>query len=243
MSAKLRLITALSSLVFMSCAAPLDLVKVGGPAPTKLSADVTFQNYLSAQPKTFKIRHQVESVFMGRTEVISGFLVGDERGRLRVHARKAIGPPLFDIISDGDENPPLLEAHLPGVDIKEMATHLIADIRRIYMTQCPATTRAVWDGDIIRVDCPLPASGFFHGDDRLVMSLSRGGVVAQKLYYRQGEQSLIVKYQNYKEIDGRWQAEIIEAEPTRFPYRLRIALQSAKFNTDVSHAFVKPTAP
>jgi hypothetical protein len=216
------------------------------PPPTAvpslgLDGPATYRAYLDRGPRRFKMRHQVESTFAGRTEVIEGFLVVERPDRFYVNARSPIGPALFEVKAMPPA-PLAVTTHLAELSDERMARYLARDIRRMYLQECPADTPAADEPEGFAISCPLaPADDAIAGDDgpddALVMHFGRGAEVRRKVFSRQGRATAVVSYSDLRLVGGAWLAHAIELEHQLLPYRMHIALLGADLDFDTGRVF------
>jgi hypothetical protein len=220
----------LSVILFAACAHRIP-VHVGPPA---LDAEpgVVYSSYLAGLPRTFKMRHQVATRFGPREEVLEGFLVGERPARFWVRAMGPLGGTLFDVKSiDGELR---VDVKLEQLDDPNAPRYLAADIRRIYFQDCPAGGPVERRGDTVVATCSLAGTG---PDDHLESILTLGGVVLEKRFHKNGESTVAVTYEDYREVGGAWLPHRIHLAAAKLPYELTIALLKVEIGVDTSAAF------
>lgn len=210
-----------------------------GPVPTAQDPQAVFEAFLRHQVQALKYRHQVETRFLGRTEVIDGFLLLARPDRFWVRALSPLGATLFDVRQHATGEL-TYDMHIPEVDDRAPG-YLARDIRRLYLDQCPSGTPARAVGEHIEVSCELsPQSPTPQGsdppDDHLVMELSPGGLLTGKRFSRSGEPTAVVTYGDYGQQEGRWWAHSITLEHRQVDYALRIRMLQVDPNFHVERA-------
>lgn len=190
------------------------------------------------------MQHEVESVFGGRREVITGFLVVERPDRFFVYARSPMGPALFQVRSV----PPLplaVTAHLAQLRDDRFARYLARDIRRIYLVVCPAAAAAVNEEDVVVVRCALgpaaaPLAVDEDPDDALELRMGPGGELREKRFFRSGAPTALVRYDDPRRVGDTWLAHRIELTHASLSYRLRIVLAAADLAFDTDRVFGSP---
>jgi hypothetical protein len=220
-----------------------------GPAPVApslaLDGPATYRAFLAAEPRRYKLRHQVESSFGGRDEVLEGFLVVEQPGRFFVAARAAMGPALFEVKSIPGA-PLEVHPHLPQLEDGRMARYLARDITRAYLRECPPDATVSEDAAGFLVRCALAADeeaipGDDGPDDALALRLDRAGHLREKAFSRAGAPTATVRYSDDRPVDGVWLAHRLELTPAGLPYHLTIVLLAADLGYDTSRIF--PVSP
>ncbi|MBI5509753.1 MAG: DUF3261 domain-containing protein [Deltaproteobacteria bacterium] len=219
-----------------------------GPSSLGLSNRDTYRHYLASLPAALKMRHQVETRFGDRAEVVEGFCVLFRPERFWVRASAPFGGTLFEIKATSAHQVQLLSGVAVTADDRG-PRYLARDIRRIYLQDCAAgaTLTALRTG--LRASCPLAADGGGidtargrdPADDALAVTVTKGGVVREKAFYRGGELSALVRYDDYRLEGGLWLAHQIVLESHTAPYRLTIVLLDADPSFDPAPLFA--TAP
>lgn len=221
------------------------LAQLSRTKPPVLGRDgsTTYQAYLAAAPRRFKMRHQVAATFGNRTEVISGALVMDRPDRFRVRAMAMLGMPLFDVQSEAGK-PIAVQAFLNTLTDGRLPHYLARDIHRIYIALCPPDTETTRTGDDIVVRCSIPPfgeriAGDEGPDDAVELRVSRHGLLQQKCFYRRAAATACITYDDHREVSGRWLAHRIRLVHKTLPYEVSVALVSADFDYDTTRAFTK----
>jgi len=222
-------------------ARPAPAPAVAPPPSLGLDGPATYRAYLDARAPRVKMRHQVESSFGGRDEVIEGFFVLERPDRFYVNARSPMGPALFEVKSVPPA-PLAVKAYLPQLQDGRMARFLARDIRRIYVEECPADAPVTPDGDGFVVRCALDAreAPIMEGDapdDALELRLDRAAQLRQKAFLRAGKPIATVRYLELTPESGVWLAHRIELTPADAPYHLVIVLLAVDFGFDTSRVF------
>jgi hypothetical protein len=236
------LLAAAAALTFGACTRAAVPPASAAPAPALgLSGPETYRAYLAAEPRRYKLRHQVESSFGGRDEVLEGFLVVELPGRFFVAARAPLGPALFEVKAVPGR-PLEVHPHLPQLEDGRMARYLARDIVRAYLRECPADAPVSEEADGFAVSCALtpdeePIPGDDGPDDALTLRLDRAGRLRQKSFARAGAATATVTYRDDRRVEGVWLAHRLELTPAALPYRLTIVLVSADLAFDTSRVF------
>jgi hypothetical protein len=224
------------SLLLAACT-PAPRPPAAGPAPIPGDASAVYAHYIETLPRSFKMRHQVASRFGDREDVISGYLIGERPDRFWVRAAGPMGVTLFDVKSTGGSDL-RVDAKLDQITDPNAPRYLANDIRRIYFAECPAGTAARREDDLVVAACDLPAPA--DPDDHLVTSLSPGGIVLKKCFYKDRAPTVCVDYEDYAETAGTWLARRVHLQAMAFPYELTIALERAELGIDTKGAFGQP---
>ncbi len=212
----------------------------GGPAPAGASPQAVWQAFLDAQPRQLKMRHQVETRFAGRHEVVDGVLLLELPDHFWVRALSPLGATLFDVgkIASHLQH----EVYLPGLDARG-PQFLARDIRRIFLRQCPSETPALARGDEVIVACPIgdldppidTGMGIDPPDDHLEMAFTPGGILLRKQYSAGGTPTALVAYGYAPQGDTRWSTRTTLTH-ARIAYALDIQLVSVDPHFDVVKA-------
>ena len=240
-----------STLLLLASACAASASARGGPTSLGLSGRATLAAYLAAIPPTIKMRHQVETRFGTRSEVVEGFCVLARPDQFWVRAMSPLGGTLFDVKGTRDGHVEL-DTPLDSIADARGPFYLARDIRRIYLENCPADAdiKPVRDG--FRVSCSLkgetePGSadpGLEPPDDAMAEILSPSGIVWEKELYRGGEPTAVVHYDDYREVQGLWLAHRITLTGHTALYSLTILLLDADVTFDAARLFAKPaTSP
>jgi hypothetical protein len=222
-------------------ARPAAAPAVAPPPALGLDGPATYRAYLDARPSRMKMRHQVESSFGGRDEVIEGFFVLERPDRFYVNARSPMGPALFEVKS-APPAPLEVKAYLPQLRDGRMARFLARDIRRIYVEECPPDASVTAEGDGFAVRCAVDAreAPIMEGDapdDALELHLDRAAQLREKSFWRGGKPTATVRYLDLRPESEVWLAHRIELTPADAPYHLAIVLLAVDFGFDVSRVF------
>jgi hypothetical protein len=240
---------ASASALLLTLAACASSSAHGGPPSLALSGRATLERYLEALPRQLKMHHQVETRLGTHREVVEGFCVLERPERFWVRATTPLGGTLFDLKTTADGHV-TLDTPMESIADARGPFYLARDIRRVYLRDCPreAEIRAVRDG--FRISCHLDTAaeagreqgGSVLADDAMAETVGPGGVVWEKEFYRDGNATAVVHYDDYRMVGDLWLAHRVTVLGRDAPYSLLVVLLSADPAFDAARVFVDPPA-
>ncbi|MEK7705642.1 MAG: hypothetical protein AAB426_11835 [Myxococcota bacterium] len=234
---------ALVALLGSACAPATWPSSGTAPAPAALNRDprTIFAAYLAQQPAQLKMRHQVESTFGDRHEIVQGVMLLARPRQFWLRALGPLGTTLFDVRQETDGRVVVTKA-LAQLDDERAPILLARDIARIYLDDCPpdADLRSTTDGIEARCTLPAPLAPDARDpppDTTLRELIAPSGLVQQKCFFAGDAATACVRYREPTRLGDTWLAREIELVPAVLPYRLRIVLLDADPSFDVGAAF------
>jgi len=222
-----------------------------GPVPVaglmhQSDGDKAYRAYLDGRPRQLKLRHQVETHFADHDEFVSGYLVLAPGGRLLLRAMSPLGASLFEI-RNVPPAPPVVTSNVPQLSDPKWVEYLLADLRRIYLLDCPATHDVAKIDGRFAVECELPCSSDRAPsppeDDGLRTEISDQGLVMAKKFRRRGEATAHIVYADYRLTAGLPLAHRITLDYPMLHYAMTIALIDADTKVDVARLFAPEDQP
>lgn len=220
-----------------------------GPPTLGIDAQAIFAHHRAARLDQFKMRHQVETSFGPRSEVVEGFLIVDRPDRFWVRAMSPFGATLFDVkdLGGGDMQ---VDIRLDEVKDQRAPQFLARDIRRIYLSTCNADAAVKAVGDAAVARCALagtePAietdAGPDRPDDALALHIDAAGLLRKKIFSRAGADTARIELRDYRQHGARWFAHRIELDHAQVSYGLTIELLDVDPAFDAAALFARQPA-
>ena len=223
------------------------------PGPPALGLDPAglFAHWRAQRLDQLKMRHQVETRFLGRSEVVNGTVLLARPDRFWVRAQSPFGATLFDVKVDPPA-PMQVDVRIDEIRDRRAPQFMARDIRRIYLATCPASAAveaAPGGGAVVRCDLPQTEApiqtdrGPDGPDQRLEMQISADGLLRHERFERDGQTTVLLDYSDYRPVDGHWLAHRIELKHQQIDYAISVQLLEADVHFDAASRFApRPAA-